>query len=228
MKVVAIIQARMSSTRLPAKIMLDLCGKTLLERVVDRVHLSQLIDEVWIATSSEQEDILVEKLARKMNVTCYRGDLLNVMDRFYQVAKLAKADIVVRITADNPLTEPSFIDLSVEEILENNFDYVAFEGIPLGSGVEAFTMKSFCELRDRNDLDNQNYEHVTSYYYQNPTEFNVKLIRNIYSESKSTIRVTVDTLNDYIFMAGIYNEMIDKKINQEKYLEYVLSKKVRT
>jgi len=225
-KVVAIIQARISSTRLPSKVMLDLCGKTLLERVVDRVLLSKTIDEVWIATSSEPEDVLVEKLARKMNVNCYRGNLLNVMERFYHTSKLAEADVIVRITADNPLTEPSFIDVSVEEILKNNFDYVGFENIPIGSGVEVFTMKSFSELRSRDTLDKQNYEHVTSYYYQNPEEYNVKMIKNIYSESKykSSIRVTVDTLNDYIFMAEVYNELIDKEVNPNFFLEYVLAK----
>lgn len=224
MKVVAIIQARVSSTRLPAKIMLDLCGKTLLERVVNRVHLSELIDDVWIATSSEPEDILVERLARDINVNCYRGNLLNVMERFYHTAKLAEADIIVRITADNPLTEPSFIDLAVKEILKNDFDYIGFEGIPLGSGVEAFTMKSFNKLRSSENLEVQHYEHVTSYYYQNPSEFNVKKITSIYSESKSDIRVTVDTINDYIFMAGIYNELTTGKIKPKKYLEYVLAR----
>lgn len=224
MKVIAIIQARMSSTRLPAKVMLDLCGKTLLERVVDRVLLSKVINEIWIATSSEKEDDLVEKLAKKLNVNCYRGSLLNVLERFYQTSKLAEADIIVRITADNPLTEPSFINLSVEEIIRNNYEYVGFENIPLGSGVEAFTMESFEVLRNKNNLDKNNYEHVTSYYYQNREEYNVKKIKNIYSESKSDIRVTVDTLNDYIFMAKYYHELIEREINPRNFMEYLLSK----
>lgn len=205
--------------------MLDLCGKTILERVVDRVKLSEVIDEIWIATSSESEDKLVKGLATKMNINCFQGSLTNVMSRFYETAKLAKADIIVRITADNPLTEPTFIGTSVDRLVSGSFDYVGFDNIPLGSGVEAFTMNSFAKLRNRDNLNEHNREHVTSCYYQNPEIFKIGKINNMFSESEFQTRLTVDTLEDYILMAGIYNEMLVKDIKPEKFMEYILSKK---
>lgn len=222
-KVVAIIQARMSSTRLPAKVMLDLVGKTVLERVVDRVRLAGSVDEIWIATSTNVEDDLIEVIAKEIGVSCYRGSLENVISRYYETAELTKADIIIRVTADNPLTEPSFIDAAVVKLISDDLDYVGFDNIPLGTGVEAFTMKSLAELMKIATLTNHNQEHVTSYYYQNPKEFKIGRINDTYFDRESQTRLTVDTLEDYVFMVNIYNEMLVKAIKPEKFMEFILS-----
>ncbi|MCP1143746.1 cytidylyltransferase domain-containing protein [Lysinibacillus endophyticus] len=205
-KIVGIIQARISSTRLPAKVMLNIDGKTLLERVIERVKVSKLLHELYIATSTNSEDDLIEEIALKNNTKCYRGNLENVFERFVEVVNLSNADIVVRITADNPLTEAKLIDYGVNFIIENNFDYIGYKNTPIGSAVEIFSAKSFLEILTQNNLSLHNKEHVTSYYYQNPHRYSVYFIEDFYKENLSDISITVDTLEDYIKVYKIYNE----------------------
>lgn len=205
-KVVGIIQARISSSRLPAKVMLNILGKTLLERVIERVHLSTALDELYVATSDRKEDDLIEEIAKKNHVKCFRGSLENVFDRFSQVISLSNADIVVRITADNPLTEAKMIDYGVTYLQKNELDYTIFKNIPVGSGIEVFTSKSFSIIKKKNNLNSHNIEHVTSYYYQNAHEFKIDYIEDFYDKNLSTLSVTVDTLEDYIKVYNIYNK----------------------
>lgn len=221
-KVVGIIQARISSSRLPAKVMLNVVGKTLLERVIERVRLTTVLDEVYVATSKNKEDDLIEEIAKKNNVKCFRGSLENVFDRFSQVISISKADIVVRITADNPLTEPKMIDYGVTYLQKNELDYTTFKNIPIGSAVEVFTANSFSKIQNQNNLSSHNIEHVTSYYYQNPNEFSIHYIDDFYEKDLSMISVTVDTLEDYLKVYHIYNtfhvpvsELLDCYIESE-------------
>lgn len=196
-KVVGIIQARMSSSRLPGKVMLDLCGKTLLERVVERVKAASSVDEIIIVTSVNEEDRIIEQLACKINVKCIRGSLQHVFSRFKKAIIETEADIVVRITADNPLTNPDLIDIGIKEIKISNLDYMSFKKVPIGSSVEVFRAASFLNI-DESLLNEHNIEHVTSYFYQNEQQFEVKFIENYYEEDMSHISVTVDTLTDYV------------------------------
>src|SRR5215470_13447894 len=106
MKIVVIIQARMGSTRLPGKVMLDLGGDTVLARVVQRVRRIGLINHVVIATTKDRRDDIIVNECQRLNVDCFRGEELNVLDRYYQAAQVARADAIVRITSDCPLIEP--------------------------------------------------------------------------------------------------------------------------
>lgn len=198
-KVVGIIQARMSSSRLPGKVMLDLGGKTLLERVVERVKEASSIDEIIIATSTNEEDEIIKYVANKMKVKCIRGSLENVFARFKQAIIETNADIVIRITADNPLTNPALIDLGLKELKEKDLDYLSFKKVPIGSAVEVFQSGKFLTI-DETALSKHNIEHVTSYFYQNKQQFKVKFIEDYYEEDLSHISVTVDTLTDYVKM----------------------------
>lgn len=222
-KVVGIIQARISSSRLPAKAMLNIKGKTLLERVIERVQLSSVLDEIYIATSTNIEDDLIEEIANKNNIKCYRGSLENVFERFAQVISITNADIAVRITADNPLTEPKMIDNGVKYLQENKLDYVAYKNIPVGSGVEVFTAKSFLVIKNKNNLNSHNKEHVTSYYYQNENEFKIDFIKNFYNKNLGMFSVTVDTLEDYIKVNNIYKNF---EVPISKLLDYYIESKV--
>lgn len=196
-KVLGIIQARMSSSRLPGKVMLDLGGKTLLERVVEKVQSASSVDEIIIATSRNEEDIIIKYIADKLNVKCTRGSLEHVFSRFKQVIIESDADIVVRITADNPLTNPDLIDYGVKMLKENDLDYLSFKNVPVGSGVEVFLAEKFLAI-DETSLNEHNIEHVTSYFYQNVEDFKVKFIEDYYEKDMSHISVTIDTLEDYI------------------------------
>ena len=149
LKTVAIIQCRISSDRLPAKAMLDLGGKTLLERVMDKTAQSSMLDEIWIATSTDKRDEVIEHKAIISGFNVFRGELDDVLDRYYHCAKKSKADIIIRVTADNPLTHPGLIDSGIKQLVENKLDYVFFKRIPYGCGVEVITNEEVLEVSSR-------------------------------------------------------------------------------
>jgi spore coat polysaccharide biosynthesis protein SpsF len=162
-KVVTIIQARMSSSRLPHKVALDIYGKPLLERVINQVKRAKLVDSIVVATSTEKDDDIIEITCRRLNIICFRGSLNDVRSRFAEVARQQNASIIVRVTADNPLTEPYYIDLLVENIKKNsniNYCIMGKEYIPGGAMSEVFRREPFLESIS---FDNSEYsrEHVT-------------------------------------------------------------------
>jgi len=129
--VVAIIQARMGSSRLPDKVMMPIAGKPMFWHVVDRVKKAKLIDEVVVATSTNTKDKRIVDFCKKNNVEVFTGSENDVLDRYYQCAKKYKAEIVVRITADCPLIDPKIVDKSIRTFFKGNFDYL---GILTGAG----------------------------------------------------------------------------------------------
>ena len=120
MNKVAIIQARMSSSRLPGKVMLDIAGKPMLQHVVERAKHASLVDQVVLATTTDPSDDLLEQYCQKNGISCYRGSLPDVLDRFYQAAMQFQADVIIRLTADCPLLDPELIDRTVALFLGNS------------------------------------------------------------------------------------------------------------
>ena len=110
---VAIIQARMSSSRLPGKVMLDIAGKPMLQHVIERAKMAKLVNQVVIATTTDPSDDLLEQFCQRQAIPCYRGSLPDVLDRFYQAAHQLRADVIIRLTADCPLLDPDVLDLTV-------------------------------------------------------------------------------------------------------------------
>jgi len=210
-KIIAIIQTRLGSSRLPAKALLELNGKTLFNRVVERVKLSKIIDEIWIATSNTPSDDLIEMYGKKMDINVYRGSLENVFERFIEVTKISQPDYFIRVTGDNPLTEPSFIDQAIHAIIEKNADYVKFINIPYGTGIEAVRVSSFLELQNKK-LDEYDKEHVTPFFYKNPSSFKIIQIEPDKELRRSDIRLTIDTLEEYIFLYKLITSMEEKSI----------------
>lgn len=221
-KVVCVIQARLSSSRLPGKVMLNIEGKTLLERVIDRVKITNSVDEIYVATSINREDDLVEEIALQSGVKCFRGSLENVLSRFTSIASLSNADILVRVTADNPLTEPKLIDIGVRTLLDSNLDYVGFKNTPIGAASEVFTASTLLEINDRTDLTDHNLEHVTSFYYQHMDEFQIKYIESYYDIDVSNLSITVDTLGDYVKMVFLYKILKTNSVEDLKYMDYLI------
>lgn len=125
-RVVGVVQARMGSTRLPGKVLMDLHGKPMLVRVVERLRQSAHVEEVWIATGDGPEDEPIVSICETRGYPVYRGDLHDVLDRFYQFARRARADVVVRVTADCPFLDPRLVDDAVQ----------AFLGLPLPGAVQ--------------------------------------------------------------------------------------------
>jgi spore coat polysaccharide biosynthesis protein SpsF len=125
--ILAIIQARMSSSRLPGKVLLDIGGKPMLQHVIERSKTAKFVNQVVIATTSDTSDDTLERFCQKQTIPCYRGSLADVLDRFYQTACYFKADVIVRLTADCPLLDPELIDLTISTFLGNHIDQHSLE-----------------------------------------------------------------------------------------------------
>ena len=205
MKIIAIIQARMESTRLPGKVMKEICGKPILEHIVSRVKLSKKLDEVIVATSINKADDVIDLWAGRNKVSCFRGSQDNVLERFAKCAEIYNPDIIVRLTADNALIDADIIDKGIEEFLKENNDYIYYKkGLPLGMAVEIF---NYCSLKKAyQEADNMEcLEHVTPYIYRNPDKFNIKYYDN--KDDLSNIRWTIDTVYDYTLVSNIYEKL---------------------
>lgn len=207
-KVVAIIQARMSSTRLPGKVLMDIAGKPMLWHVVHRVSQARLVDEVVIATSSKKSDDPIVAFARKNNIPCFRGSEEDVLDRFYQAAKAYQADVIVRITADCPLLDPAVVDKVVAAYLQGDYDYVSNTfryTYPDGLDVEVFSFDSL-ELAWREAKTAVEREHVTP-YIRNSSQLRLGSVEHERDLSSFNYRWTVDEERDLEFVREIYRRM---------------------
>lgn len=202
--VAAIIQARMSSSRLPGKIMLDLHGKPMLEQIVRRISMSKRVNMTIVATSREQSDDRVEQFCQERDIAVFRGSLDNVLERYAHCARQYGADVIVRCTADNALICPEIIDEAVKLFMEKKPHYLSYKAsLPVGMKVEAFTFraleKAFAEAKDPECL-----EHVTPYIWRNPHVFQVLTYRNPADRDYSSLRFTMDEPKDYEFVKRIY------------------------
>ena len=217
MKIVAIIQARMGSTRLPHKVMLPLGGKPALYHVVERVGSCSLIDEVVVATTELEEDDIIQRESIKFGARTFRGNEKNVLDRYYHAAKDAKADIIVRITSDCPLVDPLVLKDMLEMFLTENasqqgIDYLSNSlerTFPRGLDAEIFSFNALTEAFTNADKTYE-LEHVTPYIYEHPKKFKLKNFYNI--TDKSSHRWTLDTIEDYIFLKKIFDILYTGKI----------------
>jgi spore coat polysaccharide biosynthesis protein SpsF len=207
MKVVAIIQARMGSTRLPGKVMKDLGGQTVLARVVNRTRRATLLDEVVVATSTVPGDDVIVEECRRLNVPCFRGDENDVLDRYYQCARQFQADVVVRITSDCPLIDWELIDVHVERLKSrwHEVDFVTNmmrQSFPLGLAVEAMPMDVLARMKRMSQTEELR-EHVTTLAYIEPKWFQVDHVTN--PENLSHMRWTVDTHEDLKLVRFIFD-----------------------
>lgn len=206
MRIGAIIQARMGSTRLSGKVMKDLEGKTVLEHVIDRVRQSKMIDEIIIATTTHDRDDVIETEALRCGVEVFRGSEDDVLARYFYAAKENNLDIVVRITSDCPLIDPFVIDEIINFYLENKFDLVTNAGsdllqrtYPRGLDVEVFSFEILEKAHQNADKSYQR-EHVTPYIYENSTS--IYYYKNL--QDYSNHRWTLDTEEDFELISEIY------------------------
>ena len=207
--VVAIIQARFSSTRLTGKVLIPISRKPMLWHVVNRLKRSNLINKVVIATTTEKRDNIIVKFCIENNIDFYRGSENDVLDRYYQVAKKYKVDVIVRITADCPLIDPEITDKVIEYYLKNKdrFDYVSNvleRSFPRGLDVEVFSFnvleKTWHEARETHER-----EHVTPYICEHPEMFRLTNVEN--SKDLSYMRWTVDEEKDLEFVREVYQRL---------------------
>lgn len=207
MKIVTIIQARMGSSRLPGKVLMDLGGGTVLSRVVQRSSRSKLATQTIVATTFLAKDDVVASECKRLGVAVFRGSEANVLDRYYQAALQHEAAIVVRVTADNPLVDPDLIDDVVRAILASHADYVNNRSprfYPQGLDVEAFTFVAL-EQAWRQAKKQYEREHVTPYFYEHPELFDCVSVRGPFDCSHH--RWTLDTAEDLCVIREIYSRL---------------------
>ena len=204
--VVAIVQARMSSTRLPGKVLIDIQGKPLLEHVVDRVSPSKLINQLVIATTANEKDKAIIDFAQRRGIAYYVGSEDDVLDRFYQTAKIYRVKTIVRITPDNPFKDPEVIDKVVGYYLNHkkSVDYVSNTikpTYPEGLDVEVFSFTALEKAWREAKLPSER-EHVTPYIWNHPELFHVANVEN--EEDLSHLRWTLDYEEDLRFAREVY------------------------
>ena len=204
-KVVAIIQARMGSSRLPGKVLKELAGKTILEIIIDRVSLTKGLSEIVLSTTVNKKDDILESWAKIQKIKYFRGNENDVLDRYYQTAKAFQADLIIRITADDPLKDPEIIEqaLSFFDLIEN-LDYCSNTidpSYPEGLDVEIFKFSALEKAWKEAVLQSER-EHVTPFIWKNNHLFKIKNFT--YIEDLSNWRWTVDNPEDYEFMQEIF------------------------
>nr|BFD31193.1 NTP transferase domain-containing protein [Pigmentibacter ruber] len=229
--IVIIIQARMTSSRLPGKVMLNLNNETVLAHVIQRCKKSRFISKVVVAFPDTSESQPIEVLCRELNVDYFAGSESDVLSRYYFAAKMLAADIVIRITSDCPLIDYSIIDAMLIQFLskyssDNKFDYysnVVLRTLPRGFDVEIFTFKAL-EIAFNKAHDPIDREHVTRYLYTNKIEFN---IGNYSVDSDfSLYRLTLDEKADYLMFEKLFQALDFEGIKEPLLYEilYILNK----
>ena len=202
-KYLVIIQARCGSSRLPEKVLMDLACKSVVERVVERVQKSKKIDNLLVATSMQKNNLpLIERVARN-GVQVFVGSESDVLDRYYQAARLFNSEYVIRVTADCPLIDHMFIDQMIEQIDEKT-DYVSADlSFPVGVGAEIIKTKVLNQAWQEARLASER-EHVTLFVSNHPERFNIKTLNCEYKNA-SRVRLTLDHPEDYELISIIYN-----------------------
>lgn len=205
----AIIQARMGSTRFPGKIFRTLNNKTVLEHIYKRVSDSN-VQKVIVATTTNKLDDSIEKLCRDNAFFCYRGSEDDVLERFYNAAEKYGLDIIVRVTADDPLKDTHIINKAISIMLEQEYDYVSNTikpTYPEGIDVEVFTFSALEKAYKEAKMPSE-HEHVTPYIWKNRDLFKCYNFENDVNLSK--LRWTMDTIDDYEFMCKVYSYFPNK------------------
>tara|TARA_Y100001958_G_C21241087_1_gene568840 strand:- start:794 stop:1555 length:762 start_codon:yes stop_codon:yes gene_type:complete len=221
--VALVIQARNSSTRFPFKIMKDLCGKNILERILERVKKVKLIDEIIVATTKREEDDIIVNIAKKNAVSYFRGSTNNLIDRYYKAVKDKKFSHILRLPSDNPIPDFEEFDRLIKYHVNSKNDFSSNicdflnNGYPDGIGVEIYSLKTIKKIWEL-EKNKYNQEHITPCIYnylkrKKNKKFNFKIgtIKCIKKKSQPNLVLDVNYLKDYIFIKKIYENLIKKK-----------------
>jgi spore coat polysaccharide biosynthesis protein SpsF len=204
-KVVAILQARMQSSRLPGKIMADICGRPLITHVIERLYATPGIDRVVLAVPRDDFAVL-RPLAEHNGAEIHPGSAEDVLGRFYSAAGRFESPYLVRATADNPLIDPVMLSRCIEECLSGHWDMVGSRGLPLGTAAEVFP-SGLLDLLNHCGQRDYHREHVTTYVYEHEGEFLVKRLGAPLHLKAPRLRLTVDAPEDLILVRRIYENL---------------------
>lgn len=229
MKVVVITQARTGSTRLPNKILKEIQGKSLLQIHIDRIKQAKLVDDIFIATTTNENDDQIEALAKQLKIKYYRGSQDDVLDRFYQTIKNVKPDFIVRLTSDCPLIDPILLDEVIKAAIDKKLDYYANimeELYPDGQDIEVFTFKTLEKAWKESTLKSDR-EHVTPFirnnsFYKKGTIFTSE--NHSLNTNYNHVRLTVDEQVDFEVIKKMV-EALGLNKDWKTYADYYLNNK---
>jgi len=207
MKVTAIIQARMTSTRLPGKVLMNIEGKPMLWHVINRLRFSKKLNDITLAIPNTKKNDILEKFAKNNKVKYFRGSEKDVLSRYYQAAKKFKCDVIVRITSDCPLVDPKLVDLMIEKHLNSGADFTSNcieRTFPKGLDIEIFNF-GVLEKTHKEAKGKFEKEHVVLYMEKHPEIFNIVQFKN--RKDFSYLRWVVDNIKDLKFIREIYKRL---------------------
>jgi spore coat polysaccharide biosynthesis protein SpsF len=213
MRVIATIEARMKSTRLPGKVLLPLNNEPALSRMIQRVKKAKLIDEVVVATTTDTSDDVIVNMCKSINAKVYRGSCDDVMLRVIGAAQSQSADLIVELTGDCPLIDPDQIDEMIKFYSENNYDYVynrLQNGLPEGLDVQVFSLANLLKISKLTN-DPIDRVHVSCYFYNNPNIFSIgtKKIDSSHPSYFPELSITLDEKEDYELIKLVFEGLYD-------------------
>lgn len=209
MRIVATIEARMRSSRLPGKVLLPVLGRPMLELMIERLRKVPQLDAICIATTEDASCDPIVELAGRIGVGCYRGSEDDVLDRVLQAARWMQADLIVETTGDCPLIDPATTSRVIETFLSNDVDYCSnvLDGLYLqGTDVQVFPFTVLEEVSRLTD-DPTDREHVSIYIYEHPELFRLLNLPTNLPPEAADLRLTVDTPEDFKLIQLIYEAL---------------------
>lgn len=210
MKAAAIIQARISSTRLASKALLELCGKPMIFHVIERAKAINGADKVILATGSGDENNPLIEIASECGILSYAGSEDDVLERYFLASEKIECDYVIRITGDNPFTDYESASLALGFAYDQDADHCTTAGIPLGTGVEIIK-KSALKKAYENGKEPHQREHVTPYIKEHPELFRIVKYQSALLNPYPDLRLTVDTSEDFKLIEILYNGLYQGK-----------------
>jgi spore coat polysaccharide biosynthesis protein SpsF len=205
-KVIAFLQARMGSTRLPGKVLMCIRGQSILERAIRRLRAARSVHEVAVLTTTQGEDDPIVEEACRLGALVHRGSAFDVLKRFQEATEIYRPEILIRATADNPLIDIGSVDRIVKALHSRALDYCMEVGLPYGAATEALTPSALktTHLRAHTPEDR---EHVTLYIKRNPEEFRWAFLQAPEYLYQPRIRLTIDTLDDFAFVTRLIGRL---------------------
>ena len=199
MKYVITIEARMSATRLPGKVLFPISGQPALAFLISRLKKTECVDEIIVATTDNPVDAPIHAWAEALGVSVFQGSENDVMGRVLDAARTAKADVIIELTGDNPLIDPQIIEEAARLFAEGQYDYVSNvteRSYPLGMDTQVFSTEVLADAYSRT-TDPLFREHVSLFIYKNPDLYRLKAFRAPRALQRPDLRLTLDTAEDY-------------------------------
>jgi len=209
-RVIASIEARMGSSRLPGKVLADIYGQPAIGRLVERLRRCHHLDDIVVATSTLKNDDILAEWCQHNDIPCFRGSEDDVLHRVVEAHRFMKSDLVVEITGDCPMTDPNIVDLGIETFLAHDVDVVTNCGSqltwPMGQYVQVFPLALLEEV-DRTVADIAAHEHVSLYFYEHPERYCILELLAPKPWREPTWRLQLDYPEDLEFQRLVYTKL---------------------